>query len=128
MLNKPPIRELCRDEMKDFVLDLIKKELQSIPVDLHCRRRELCESLLSFNKETGERERIKRNVLSVVSDWSVRRDQISTLESLGFRVIKGKTHYKVIWNDSPYRTTLSSSPSDRRSNQNQIADITKTFF
>ena len=128
MINKPPIKELCKDELKDFVLDLIKRELQNIPHDLHCRRRELCESLLLYNKETGERERIKKDVISVVSAWSVRKDQINALESLGFHVVKGKTHYKMIWNDSSYRTTLSGSPSDRRANQNHITDITRTFF
>lgn len=128
MLNKPQIKELCHDELKDFILDLVKKELQRIPPELHCRRRELCEALLLCNKETGERERIKQNVINVVSAWSVRKDQITALESLGFHVVKGKTHYKVIWNDSSYRTTLSSSPSDRRANQNHISDITRTFF
>jgi hypothetical protein len=128
MLNKPSIQELCKDEIKDFILELVKRELQNVPADLHCRRRDLCEAILLYNKQTGERETIKQNVLGILKTWDRRPDQIKDLTSMGFTVIKGKTHYKLRWNNSSYFATLASSPSDHRANYNKVSDATKTFF
>lgn len=128
MLKQPEIRELCQGEIRDFILELVEKELRNIPADLHCRRRELCETILAYNRPVGNRTAVKQKVLGILKQWDAKKEHISSLESFGFNIVKGKTHYKMRWNNSTYCTSLSSSASDRRANLNSIQDATRTFF
>lgn len=128
IIRKPHVEELCIDEMKDFILELISRELSTLPPDFNCRRRELCEAILNCNKPTGVRTTTKEIVNSIVKDWKGRPDQISTLNSYGFKITKGKTHYKMRWHDSEYFKTLPSTPSDRRTGANATSEVNKTFF
>lgn len=128
MIAKPEIPEMCRDEIRDFVLELVQHELQRLPAGEPCRRRELCEALLAVNRETGERGRIRREAAALIRGWSAQAPQISGLERLGFKVTKGKKHYKVRWRDSGYFKTLSATPSDFRTGANGEAQFLGTFF
>lgn len=128
MLKKPAVNELCRDEMKDFLLELVRREYANLPADARCRRKELCEAILGCNKETGARAELKKNVCDAVRNWKAQSEQITTLERLGFTVIKGKKHYKLRWRDSGYFAALSASPSDLRSGANSVADTVSLFF
>lgn len=128
MLKKPAADELCRDEIKDFLLELVRREYANLPADARCRRKELCEAILACNKETGERAKLRKNVCDTVKNWRAQAEQIATLERLGFTVIKGKKHYKLRWHDSGYFTALSASPSDLRSGANSVADTIFLFF
>ena len=128
MLNKPAIDEMCQDEMKDFLLELVGRELRNMPADARCRRKELCEAILACNRETGRRAALCRDVCDAVKNWKARTEQITKLEALGFTVIKGKKHYKLRWHDSGYFTALSASPSDFRTGENSAADTVYLFF
>ena len=33
MLKKPAIDEICRDEIKDFLLELVRREYDNLPAD-----------------------------------------------------------------------------------------------
>ena len=128
LLNKPIVDEMCKDEFKDFLLELVERELRSIPVDAQCRRKELCEAILNSNWKTGDRAKLCKQVCDVAKDWKAQGEQINTLERLGFTVIKGKKHYKVRWHDSGYCKTLSASPSDGRTGANSVAEVISLFF
>ena len=128
MLKKPAIEELCRDEIKDFLLELVRRESANLPADARCRRKDLCEAILACNRETGERAKLRKEVCDAVKNWKAQAEQIAALERLGFTVIKGKKHYKLRWRDSGYFTALSASPSDLRSGANSVADTVFLFF
>ena len=128
MLKKPAIDEICRDEIKDFLLELVRRESANLPADARCRRKDLCEAILACNRETGERAKLRKEVCDAVKNWKAQAEQIAALERLGFTVIKGKKHYKLRWRDSGYFTALSASPSDLRSGANSVADTVSLFF
>ena len=128
MLKKPAIDEICQDEMKDFLLELVARELRNMPEDARCRRKELCEEILACNHETGKRAALCKNVCDAVKNWKAQTEQIAKLEALGFNVIKGKKHYKLRWRDSGYFKALSASPSDCRTGANSVAETISLFF
>ena len=128
MLKKPVIDEMCCDEIRDFLLELVRREYDNLPADARCRRKDLCEAILACNKETGERAKLCRDVCDAVKNWKAQSEQINALERLGFTVIKGKKHYKLRWRDSGFFTALSASSSDLRSGANSVADTVSLFF
>ena len=128
MLKKPAIDEICRDEIKDFLLELVRRESANLPADARCRRKDLCEAILACNRETGERAKLRKEVCDAVRNWKAQAEQIAALERLGFTVIKGKKHYKLRWRDSGYFKALSASPSDMRTGANSVADAVSLFF
>ena len=128
MLNKPNIEEYCEGEFKDYLLELIKRDLKSIPESTHCRRRDIASAILAVNKEVGERERTKQELCKLIPKITFNNLQEGKLSKLGFKVIKGKGHYKVAWHDSPYRVTFSATPSDFRFPDKLKIDLTRIFF
>ena len=128
MIVKPEIPEMCRNEIRDFVLELVQRELRNIPEGTHSRRKELCEALFAVNKESGERAKLREETGNLVKEWKAQTEQIAGLERLGFSVTKGKKHYKMRWQDSGYFKTLSASPSDVRTGANGLAEMLATFF
>lgn len=124
MLNKPNIVELCNGELKDYLIELVKRDLQNIPQDMRCRRRDLAEAILACNKETGVRNELKTIVGDAVMRWSPSSGD--HLTKYGFVTTKGKNHYKLKWGQ--YFVSIATSPSDRRSAINTKADSIKTFF
>ena len=128
MINKPNIPELCKDEIHDFILELVQKELNSIPAGYLCRKRDLCESILRCNKVAGYREEIKQDVDDIIRNWGPKAHQITHLESIGFKVTKGKKHYKIKWEGCPYNIVIAASASDQRAAHNTASDANRTFF
>ena len=128
MMMKPEIPEMCRNEIRDFVLELVRRELRNIPNERTSRRRELCEAILSVNAESGERSKLRKEAGKLVKEWRARAEQIGGLTRLGFSVTKGRKHYKMRWQDSGYFKTLSTSPSDFRTGANGLAEMLATFF
>lgn len=128
IINKPYLPEFCRGEIHDFVLELVRRELKSIPVGEECRRRELCEAILSVNREVGERERLRAGACEIIKNWNSQEAQITLLEKLGFTITKGRKHFKLRRADSSYFKMLSATPSDFRSGANGVSELTKKFF
>ena len=128
MIVKPEIPEMCRNEIRDFVLELVQRELRNIPEGTQSRRKELCEVLLAVNRESGERTKLRDETGNLVKEWKAQTEQIAGLERLGFSVTKGKKHYKMRWQDFGYFKTLSASPSDVRTGANGLAEMLATFF
>ena len=128
MMTKPEIPEMCRNEIRDFIIELVQHELRNIPEGMQSRRKELCEAILAVNAESGERARLREEIGRLVKAWKAQEEQITGLERLGFTVTKGKKHYKMRWRDSGYFKTLSASPSDFRSGANGLAEMIAKFF
>lgn len=100
MMIKPEITEMCRNEVMDFIIELVQRELRNIPEGTQSRRKELCEAILSVTVESGERAKLREDAGSLVKAWKAQEEQIDGLERLGFTVTKGKKHYKMRWRDS----------------------------
>ena len=128
MILKPEIPEMCRNEIKDFIIELVQRELRNIPEGTQSRRKELCEAILAVNAESGERAKLRDDAGSLVKAWKAQEEQITGLERLGFTATKGKKHYKMRWRDSGYFKTLSASPSDFRTGANGLAEMIAKFF
>lgn len=128
LINKPFIEEICKNEIKDFLLELVQKELDGIPKEKFCRRKELCEAILQANNPTGIRANIRDSAMEIIKSWKMKPDQIIGLESLGFTVTKGRTHFKIRCQNSAYFQALSATPSDNRSGINCAFDFKGTFF
>jgi len=128
MILKPEIAEMCRNEVRDFIIELVQRELRNVPEGMQSRRKELCEAILAINAESGERAKLRDAAGNLVKAWKAQEEQISGLERLGFTVTKGKKHYKMRWRDSGYFKTLSASPSDFRSGANGLAEMLAKFF
>ena len=126
MINKPQLPELCQDEFHDYIIELIRKDLQNIPTTMHCRRRDLAEALLSCNKETGNRERIKQELCHLMLDWSP--SSVDHISKYGFYTTKGRTHYKLKGKGCAHVMSISTSPSDRKNAANAKADAARIFF
>ena len=127
-MNYPNLPELCQGEFNDFLLELIRKELRNIPADAHCRRKELCEAFLACNTDCGQRSQLRERLALQLKTWCARKDQIQAIERLGFRVIKGKTHYKVRADNSNYCLTLAATPGDKRTGLNAVQSASQMFF
>lgn len=128
LLKKPEIPEMCPDEIRDFVLELVRRELQNLPEEELSRRKELCQALLAVNKESGHRAKLREAAGALVKNWQAQQEQIRGLEKLGFTITKGRKHYKLRWNESGYFKTLSTSPSDFRSGANGLSELLTKFF
>ena len=128
MILKPEIPEMCRNEVRDFILELVQRELRNIPEGTQSRRKELCEAILALNAESGERAKLREETGNLVKAWKAQVEQIAGLERLGFTITKGKKHYKMRWHDSGYFKTLSASPSDFRTGANGLAEMLAKFF
>ena len=128
MILKPEIPEMCRNEIKDFLLELVQRELRNIPEGTQSRRKELCEAILALNAESGERAKLREETGNLVKAWKAQAEQIAGLERLGFTITKGKKHYKMRWQESGYFKTLSASLSDFRTGANGLAEMIAKFF
>ena len=127
-MRRPTITELCTGEIDDFLYELVQKDLQNIPPDMHCRRRELCEALLACNKEEGERRKMREDMTKILRSWNASPGQIRKLEQLGFHVTTGRTHMKLRWKGSEYYATLAATPSCHRNGINAARNAVAAFF
>lgn len=127
-LKKPSSPEFCDDEIRDFILELVSRALKDIPAGEECRRRELCEAILSVNRESGERARLRDSADEILKDWKAQESQIASLEKLGFTITQGRKHYKLRRGKAGYFVTLTASPSDHRGGANSVSEFNRKFF
>lgn len=106
----------------------IRKEVKNIPEETKCRRREICEALLSVNHEIGVRAALRNEACTVLKGWNAQESQIAALEKLGFGVTKGRKHYKLRRDNSAFFTSVSATPSDKRAGANLTAEFVKLFL
>lgn len=74
MMIKPEIIEMCRNEVRDFIIELVQRELRNSPEGTLSRRKELCEAILSVNAERGERAKLREDAGSLVKAWKAQEE------------------------------------------------------
>jgi hypothetical protein len=120
--------EFFSDEIKAIVLDVLLQALTNSPDG--SRRQEILEDILKNNScscSTSKRsEQLKAALKESKSLSGVQKRQ---LQDLGFEIIEGGKHYKLIYyGDSRYQATMSKTPSDSRSGLNLASAIIKKMF
>lgn len=125
--------QLCQDEIKDFLLDLIKEELKKTDSDPNLRetrKYHVLASILKLNHKTGVKDKVELELKEVLRqtqtmDQKTRR----RLKELGFAIIDKGAHYKLVYQDDErYTFTVSRTPSDRRAYLNSFQTAALKIF
>ncbi len=126
IITKSPVTEFFEGEQHDLLVTVLK-EAAARCGGFDTRQYELINSLLENNEYVGngrETNEVVKRVLSSGEQLSER--DIAKLERVGFKLISDKNHYKIVYRGNErYWFTISKSPSDRRSGQNNASDIIK---
>lgn len=85
----------------------------------------MLKSILAVNRPSGELERRRAELKQIFKDAGYYNDP-KPLEKLGFRLISGRTHWKIEY--AGIRMPLSKTPSDWRANRNTAADMANRCF
>ena len=81
--------------------------------------------MLAVNHATGELERRRAELRQILKDAGYYNDP-KPLERLGFKLISGRTHWKLQY--ANVRVTMSKTPSDYRANLNNGSEIANRCF
>jgi len=81
--------------------------------------------VLEANPATGELERRRAELKQILKDAGYFNDP-KPLEKLGFKLISGRTHWKLQY--ANVRITMSKTPSDYRASLNTASDTTNRCF
>ncbi len=126
IITKAPIEEFFAGEQHDLLVTVLK-EASMRNGSFDTRQYELINSLLENNEYTNggrETEEVVKRVLS--SGEQINKRDIAELKRVGFELVSDSPHYKFVYRGNErYWFTVSKSPSDRRSGQNNASDIIK---
>ncbi len=126
IITRSPIAEFFDGEQHDLLITVLKEAADRCG-GFDMRKSELINSLLECNEYIGngrETLEVVKRVLSSGEQLSKR--DIAELERVGFKLVSEQNHYKVVYRGNErYWFTISKSPSDRRSGQNNASDIIK---
>lgn len=89
------------------------------------RRATVLDAILAVNKSNGEIGRRRAELKQIMKDSGYYTDP-SAFEALGFRLISGRTHWKLQYGN--VRLTIAKTPSDYRSALNAAADMANRCF
>ncbi len=124
---KTGLNDFYIDEQHDLILYLLKEifERKFNSETSKFRQHELLQSIIYNNDITGENEKILGGLKKIFKP-GFRWNNItkSKLKSLGFEITEG-SHNKIMFHDSKYMYTVSSTPSDNRGIRNLMSDIEK---
>ena len=112
-------------ELREIVVSVLADALDAAENGERQRRVTILKALLAANKSSGELERRRAEVKQILKDAGYYNDP-KPLEKLGFKLISGRTHWKLEYAD--VRMPLSKTPSDYRANQNTAAEMIKRCF
>ncbi len=122
-------KDLYPGEQADLLMEILRQRLSSL--EINSRPYEIIESVLKANKANGNGGKIQETIRRVLSDGgdinsgAAKRE----LESIGFSVTKDGKHYKLVFAENPrYSFTVSVTPSDYRTGQNEISEICGKLF
>ena len=119
------IAETFPGELREQVLATLQEGLYAAAQSRRDRRAEILRSLLAANRPSGELERRRAELKQILKDAGYFNDP-KPLERLGFRLISGRTHWKLQY--ANVRVTMSKTPSDFRSNLNNAAETANRCF
>ena len=89
------------------------------------RRAEILRYVLAANQSSGELERRRAELRQILKNAGYYNDP-KPLEKLGFKLISGRTHWKLQY--ANVRITMSKTPSDYRANLNNGSEIANRCF
>ncbi|MDE5563126.1 MAG: hypothetical protein K2J01_06240 [Clostridiales bacterium] len=126
IISKSPVKEFFIGEQHDLLVTVLK-EAAARCGGFDTRQHELINSLLEPNDYIGNGREIEEVVKRVLSSGEqINKRDIAELERVGFKLVADQNHYKFVFRGNErYWFTVSKSPSDRRSGQNNVSDIIK---
>lgn len=128
--NESPLYD---HEIEDVILKIIAKEYHSMQGDttlMKSRKFDIIKDLAKNNTITNTPEIIRNTFEKSMRGGTLNRDGVRTLERNGFTVTKaGSGHYNIVYNgDERYQTSMSVTPSDKRSGDNMVAAYMNMLF
>ena len=119
------IDEAFSGELREQVLATLREGLEYAEQSGRERRAELLRRLLAVNAPSGELDCRRAELKQILKDAGYFNDP-KPLEKLGFRLISGRTHWKLQYMN--VRITMSKTPSDYRANLNTASDTANRCF
>lgn len=126
IVTKSPVKEFYDGEQHDLLVTVLK-EAAMRNGSFDTRQYELINSLLENNEYIGNGREVEEVVKRVLSSGEqINKRDIAELKRVGFELVSDNPHYKFVYRGNErYWFTVSKSPSDRRSGQNNASDIIK---
>ena len=119
------IVEAFPGEVREQVLAALADALAAAQQSGRERRAGVLAGVLAANPATGELERRRAELKQILKDAGYFNDP-KPLEKLGFKLISGRTHWKLQY--ANVRITMSKTPSDYRANLNTSSDTANRCF
>ena len=126
IIAKSPVEEFYEGEQHDLLVTVLR-EASARCGGFDTRQYELINSLLENNEYIGNGRETLEVVKKVLSSGeAIGKREIAELERVGFKLVAEQNHYKIVYRGNErYWFTISKTPSDRRSGQNNASDIIK---
>jgi len=119
------IVEAFPGEVREQVLAALADALAAAQQSGRERRAGVLAGVLAANPATGELERRRAELKQILKDAGYFNDP-KPLEKLGFKLISGRTHWKLQY--ANVRITMSKTPSDYRASLNTASDTANRCF
>ena len=119
------IVEAFPGEVREQVLAALADALAAAQQSGRERRAGVLAGVLEANPATGELERRRAELKQILKDAGYFNDP-KPLEKLGFKLIGGRTHWKLQY--ANVRITMSKTPSDYRASLNTASDTANRCF
>ena len=119
------IAEAFPGEVREQVLAALADALAAAQQSGRERRAGVLADVLASNPPSGELERRRTELKQILKDAGYFNDP-KPLEKLGFKLISGRTHWKLQY--ANVRITMSKTPSDYRANLNAASDTANRCF
>ncbi len=122
-------KDLYPGEQADLIIEILRQRLKTL--DNSSRPYQIIEAILLANKENGNGDKIQETIKRVFSDGGDINSGAAQreLQTIGFSISKDGKHYKLVFADNPrYTFSVSATPSDYRTGDNEISKIFRTLF
>ena len=119
------VAEVFPGEVREQVVATLLDGLGTAERSGRERRAEILRYVLAANQSSGELERRRAELKQILKDAGYFNDP-KPLEKLGFKLISGRTHWKLQY--ANVRITMSKTPSDYRANLNNGNEIANKCF
>jgi len=117
--------EAFSGELREMLLSVLSEARDAARQSSRERRAAVLDAILSVNRPTGELERRRAELKQAMKDAGYYTDP-HALERLGFRLVSGRTHWKLEY--AGVRMPVAKTPSDYRANLNMATDMANRCF
>jgi len=112
-------------ELREMLVSVLSDARDAARQSTRERRAAVLDAVLTENRSTGELERRREALKQIMKDSGGYTDP-RALAELGFKLVSGKTHWKVDY--AGIRMPLAKTPSDYRANLNMATDMANRCF